>query len=491
MKLRALALALSILLLPAGGARAAGLSPLHWDGHWIRDDTGRAVVLHGLNAVAKTGESIPDPDGTTITPDSLNDADATLIDSMGFNVVRLGLLWKAVEPAKGTFAQDYIDRAKQIVETLAAHGIYTLVDFHQDVYNEKYAGEGAPEWAVQSRLPATNTGNWMANYFTPAVSNEFDLFWANFNGIQDEYAKAWNFVAKSFDGNSAVLGYDLFNEPWPGTQWETCANPLGCPVFDSLLLQPFFQKVIDAVRGTDKRHIVFWEPNVTADFGAGINVGALNDGTMPPAAPQVGISFHDYCLEGGLTGNYATGATCESLEATAMNNGTAAAKTNGVAPLLTEFGAHDDLIDTARVADYADAAMIGWAYWAYKQYDDPTGGPNEALVTFNNAGEVVIKDKAAILARPYPQAVAGEPIDWRWDPGLTGTLSVVFDADPTLGETRIMWPAGTGSYDVHVACDSAVSGPCTDAHVTSVPGSRIISVVADAPVRVILSVSKR
>jgi len=31
---------------------------------------------------------------------------------------------------------------------LARHGIAVLLDFHQDMYNEKYAGEGFPDWAV-------------------------------------------------------------------------------------------------------------------------------------------------------------------------------------------------------------------------------------------------------------------------------------------------------------------------------------------------------
>ncbi|MCW2659182.1 MAG: endoglycoceramidase [Mycobacterium sp.] len=33
--------------------------------------------------------------------------------------------------------------------TLASHGIVSLLDFHQDLYNEAFQGEGAPAWAVQ------------------------------------------------------------------------------------------------------------------------------------------------------------------------------------------------------------------------------------------------------------------------------------------------------------------------------------------------------
>ena len=44
------------------------------------------------------------------------------------------------------------------------------------------------------------------------------------------------------------MGYDLFNEPWPGSQWPTCANVNGCPAFEQESLAPMQQKAIDAIR---------------------------------------------------------------------------------------------------------------------------------------------------------------------------------------------------------------------------------------------------
>ncbi len=33
-----------------------------------------------------------------------------------------------------------------------------------------------------------------------------------------------------------MIGYDLINEPWPGTTWEPCAtDPKGCPAQDAVL----------------------------------------------------------------------------------------------------------------------------------------------------------------------------------------------------------------------------------------------------------------
>ena len=45
---------------------------------------------------------------------------------------------------------------------------------------------------------------------------------------------------------------------------------------------------------------------------------------------------------------------------------------NHAAALVTEFGATDKLDILRRVADGADAVGVGWLYWQYKTYGDPT-----------------------------------------------------------------------------------------------------------------------
>ena len=56
---RLVPLALTLLLLGAGTAQAAGpVPPLRSEGRWITDATGRVVQLRGVNEVAK---SSPNP----------------------------------------------------------------------------------------------------------------------------------------------------------------------------------------------------------------------------------------------------------------------------------------------------------------------------------------------------------------------------------------------------------------------------------------------
>ena len=43
---------------------------------------------------------------------------------------------------------------QQIVANLAKKDIYTLVDFHQDIANRYFCGEGFPDWSVDPTDPS-------------------------------------------------------------------------------------------------------------------------------------------------------------------------------------------------------------------------------------------------------------------------------------------------------------------------------------------------
>ena len=56
---------------------------------------------------------------------------ADLLQSLGFNVVRLGWMWSGLMPEADTFNQSYVNQTRAIVKKLAERGIYTLLDMHQ------------------------------------------------------------------------------------------------------------------------------------------------------------------------------------------------------------------------------------------------------------------------------------------------------------------------------------------------------------------------
>ena len=286
-----LALLVALITCVAGPSAQAATPRLRHAGRWITDAHGRVVVLHGFNMVDKLAPYYPSAIG-------FGADDAAFLARLGFNVVRVGVIWKAVEPHPGVYDDHYLAHIAGTVRALAAHGISSLLDFHQDMYNEVFQGEGAPNWAVQSDgLPIAHNG-FSANYYTsPALQRAEDHFWANSPGpggvgLQDRYAAAWRHVAKVFRTVRGVLGYELFNEPSAGTLFLSCLST-GCPTFDAQVTA-FDARVARAIRGVDKRTLIFYEPDVSFDFGSIHTSGRC--------VRRHRLRLHDYCLSVSSSG---------------------------------------------------------------------------------------------------------------------------------------------------------------------------------------------
>lgn len=409
-------IALFVALLVAAPAAAAPRGPLHHKGRWLVDRGGRVVTLHGVNMVYKVAPYTPVKSG-------FGRDDARWLARHGFNTVRLGLIYAGVEPRPGEISSKYIDSIARTERTLSRAGIFSLLDFHQDLYSERFQGEGFPDWAVQDDgLPAEPQAGFPGNYFVQlGLQRAYDHFWANDDagdgsGLQDHYARAWRRIAKRFRGKRHVLGYDLFNEPFPGTPWLACANPLGCPAQDASPLGEFSKRVIKRIRAVDRKTLAFYEPWVVFDFGAATSVDSGD--------PRAALSFHDYCLPAGVGAGTlpGAGAGCGVEEDLVFNNADDQSDRTGDGQLLTEFGATDDLESIQRVIDYADGHMTGWQYWHYCACGEPTSQVSadvQALVKDPKRkprGKNVKRAKLKVLDRPYPQAVAGTPTAWSFDP---------------------------------------------------------------------------
>ena len=427
----------ALLCAPAASARQ--LAPLGHAGRWITDAGGRVVILHGVNMVYKLPPYAPDAVG-------FGDDDAAFLEAHGFNSVRLGVIYAAVEPQPGIYDDAYLARIANTVRILADHRIYALLDFHQDMYNELFQGEGEPAWSVQDDgLPPVPQTGFPGNYVAmPALERAFDHLWQDSPGpggvgLQERYAAAWQHVAAYFRGHPGVMGDDLFNEPWPGSQWPSCANLEGCPAFDQAYLAPFMHRVIAAIHRVDPRVLTFYEPNVFFDFGANTSIGNPGDG-------RTGMSFHDYCLAGqlGAPQTGLGGLPCTTTEQQVFQNADAQAGRTGDALLLTEFGATDNLAVIQRLVDDADRYMVGWDYWAYCGCGDPTGSPaTEWLVEDPGrppTGANVNLRKLAVLERPYPQAVSGTPRGFAYDPA-TDVFRLSYSTARASGRGR--FPAGS------------------------------------------------
>ncbi|HVA60444.1 MAG TPA: cellulase family glycosylhydrolase [Mycobacteriales bacterium] len=473
---RLLAVAVAGLIAAAGPAAEAGalagvapparlpaLSVLGHQGRWVTDAQGRVVIVHGFNVVVKRAPY--EPAGTGFGAD-----DAAFLAAHGFTAVRLGVLLEGLEPQPGVYDASYLASIASTVRLLAGYGIRSLLDFHQDLYNQRFQGEGLPAWMVlDDGLPAEPQAGFPGDYFVmPGLNRAFDNFWANAAGpggvgLQDRYAAAWAHLATAFRGDPAVLGYDLFNEPWPGSVWPGCFPPAGCPVFDRTVLAPFSAKVIAAIHKVDPTHLAFYEPALPFDYSAPTYLGKVGDA-------RSGFGFHAYCLAAvGAPETPPTRSLCNQVESSTVGNALSQAGTSGDALLLTEFGATTDVAELDEVVGLADAHSVPWLEWAYCACGDPTGaGSAEALVYDPQKppiGANVDQTTLRALDEPYPQAVAGTPLGYHFDP-VSATFTLRYVAGRPGGGR---YPPGT-TTTVYVPALQYPHG-----YRTRVSGARVVS----------------
>jgi endoglycosylceramidase len=457
----------AVWLATAAAALAAPTAPLGHDGRWITDAHGRAVILHGVNMVYKHPPY--EPAATGFGAD-----DARFLARHGFDNVRLGVIYGAVEPQPGAYAPAYLRDIKRTQQLLARHRIFSLLDFHQDLYNERFTGEGFPDWAVvDDGVPAAPLTGFPGSYLSsPGLNRAFDNLWANRPaadglGLQEHYAGAWRAVAARFDRQPYVLGYDLFNEPWPGSDWPSCVGASGCPAFESQKLAPLSDRAIDAIREVDRRHLVWYEPVVLTNFGAPQNHPDTGD-------PRAGLSFHSYCLPGF------GGRSCPEQEEQSIQNANQRADANGDALLLSEFGATDDPDVIARVTALADRYMTSWQWWHYCACDDPTtSGPGDVQAIVSDPsrpprGANVFRDKLALIERPYPQAVAGTPLRFRFDPA-SRVFTLSYSAKAPNGE-RLDRARDTEVFTAPIQYPDGYRAQVKGGRVVSKPNARVLRI---------------
>jgi endoglycosylceramidase len=423
-------------------------------GPFLYDSQGRVVFLHGVDAVYKRKpfELYTDPG----KPWNFSAADASLMARLGFDVVRLGMTWSGLEPGRAK-ANDpaicdpgrptnphqlnlatldrYLAHLRQTVDLLGRYHIFTILDMHQDVYNQAFDGEGAPSWAVCTNHVARTDppGRWSGEYATTAARVAFGHFWNNDvrGNLQGQYDQVWGYVARAFRGNSWVIGYDPFNEPYSttlvpfrgehfdaqlqcfytGTKYVKIrlsgAPTLHCPRNDPA------SGVVPTILANDPSHLVFDEPD---------NYGTLGYVTFlgPMRLRNLVYNVHLYCgARSPVTGNPTNVSLCASQAARSLGRRyrdrpemASHTQPGGPAWLVTEFGATSNAPYLMSVTSLMDEEQVGWIYWSWKYYGDPTGSAAESLVMSDGR----LKATARVLSRTYPEAVAGRPISFDYSP---------------------------------------------------------------------------
>jgi endoglycosylceramidase len=392
---------------------------------------------------------------------SLTEEDHALLADLGVNIYRLGAMWPGVEPNRGEYNSTYIAELNKIVAAAGEHGIYSILDMHQDVFSEKYCGEGVPGWAAITNVDSERKNfpfpldaaftdvaadgfptradcakyNWPQYYNTFAAGSGFESLYKNVSGLMDSWANYWAHLAATVgNGNNAVVGYELMNEPMGG---DALSNPkLFIPgVADRTVLQPAYDTVTKAIRQVDSDSLVIFAAVTWDDF---VPVGF----TAPPGgvdeAQRSVFAFHYY-------------EPPQFKKEVYFHQRNADAERLGTGAILTEFERprpDDDLVNDPFIvqADMTDSYGLSWTMWEYKTFCKETAeslasdsqqasfgscktGYGEQLVIDENGKRIDVASRK--LARTYNQATAGRLRTMKFN-ATTGEYVAKWTVDTTI-----------------------------------------------------------
>ncbi|MCB1026747.1 MAG: cellulase family glycosylhydrolase [Microthrixaceae bacterium] len=452
----------------------------------IVDSAGRDVLLRGVNvnSLGEYWEGVPGLDPNfPITED-----DWDRMAEHGFSVIRLLVTWSRVEPTRGTIDHAYLDQVDAYVRAAAAHGMYSVIDMHQDAYSAFISTtdpadcpegttpakgwDGAPEWATLTDGLSTCLEGEDRNS-SPAVTRAWNHFYDNTDGIRDRFAASWGAIAERFAGRPEVAGFDLLNEP-------ENSRPAGelAPTYND-----FLADVIAAIRAAQAdapfQHIVFLEPALPAgDRSRGFAIPEIN--ALGPDVSNLAGSVHNYAevIENGFT----IEGLNELIESLTLQL--------GVPNWGGEYGFWSTNDETmAKFRRYAaDEDRLGWggAWWQWRQScGDPhsvrwEGGVVVAPGAVGTPPDLhcpetdgPAEEHLDMIGRGYPRATPGRITELRSDPD-TGFMKVAATATEPGGEL-VVWTPTSADAEHPVSVDNLTS--VTE---TELPGGRLITATVAA-----------
>src|SRR5437588_8452721 len=173
--------------------------------------------------------------------------DAQFIASLGLNLLRLPINYRHFESDMEPFVikEEGFKHLDRVIDLCAEQQIYTIIDLHA--------------------LPGYQNQDWHSDNPTHKA-----LFWQH-KHFQDRVVHLWEAIATRYKDNAWVAGYNPINEP---------ADP------SEAQIEPFYQRLYQAIRAIDPNHILFLEGNrYSLDFHM-----------FKDPLPNVVYTTHDYAL---------------------------------------------------------------------------------------------------------------------------------------------------------------------------------------------------
>ncbi|MGH7326773.1 MAG: cellulase family glycosylhydrolase [Polyangiaceae bacterium] len=379
---------------------------------FLRDPQGRAVILHGANLAG--AQKNPPYWGFHTAADY-----ARLRDEWGMNAIRFVVTWAAIEPEEGQYDDAFLDQVAMRMQWARDANLLVVIDMHDDVYGEGFVqggGDGAPKWSCDASNYASfqPLDQWYLNDLTGEVTACYDHFWQS-SDLYPHYEEAWKRLAARVASFDNVIGFDPINEPYWGS-----TPVLG---FEPSILQPFYEKLVPAVRSVAPSLVAFLEPSTFRNLGG-------NTRLVPFPFEDVVYSPHSYDRDAesgvGFDPSHRDPliANIDALagEATSLN----------AALFIGEYGG---MANTPGIVDYMTAQYDGAGkhaassmYWSYDESD------NYGLLNVDGSEKTILTN---VVARPYPERVAGTPSSYAFD-AASSTFTFSYAPDASIAAPTIV-----------------------------------------------------
>ncbi len=458
------------------------------DGSWFRDEHGRYTIFRGVNFGGRSKL----PPYLPISPLEVKELSKLdlddeihsvkpgldLLKTSGFNVARLLVSWKALESKPNSDLNDLSEEGKEylsflnrIIKELYKRNIYVILDFHQDVANEIYGGDGFPDWTIAvdeehpkpalTQIPPPPDKKWQIKYMTnKSLKHTFKSFWENDLTNKDEglvhypvrthLEKTIELTVKHLqwlnNGNThpAILGVEPFNEPHPGL--------IPKEEFEQKYLMDFYRDVNSNIGKVDQNLFIFIEPRVDWTFpaeGSPMAYGAapleikqsfnMNfikkvmadkktvEMKLVTYLPKDPSSISNFASNGVLSFHfYDPMAVASSFVKIPESIYTykkqfpemfrqlhSAAIERRLVPFLTEFGAFQEGEQVREYLnlqyDQIDALLLNSTIWNYDLYNTEELKDNWNLENYSLLGPERRPRNMDVVTRPYPMRSSAKP----------------------------------------------------------------------------------
>jgi endoglycosylceramidase len=402
------------------------------DGTKLRDAWGREVLLRGVNAGGRSKFAPYVP--FDFEADGFDASLARYLDraaGWGIDAMRVPFTWAGVEPVEGMDDETFLSRYDALLDGAHARGIYTIVDFHQDIYAEALCGDGFPDWTLPDPHgpPHHDCPKWFLYYFTrDEVKETYDRFFANQGGVKDKYLALWDRMTDRHRDRPGVIGFEVFNEPSNGTAEKK--------TWEMTTLTSFYADVSSRVRMRAPSSLVFLDAPGDDAIEGKSSIG------RPPGD---GIVFapHWYDAKTFVGGDPSIPDVKPGLgrwleQGSAWNSPV----------LIGESGAITGETYTSDLSGAIFSAIedlgMNFTYW---EYSDAKERWNDERFSVVGPDGKEVPEVMQHLVRPYPRALAGTGASFHFDEGKK-ELSLTFQATAD-GVSEIVVPTRLfpGGYD--------------------------------------------